>query len=261
MLTILMVVSSLIHGSYYIGSKAENEWEGGWKDNWRGRDVCVKWYETMGNYSGVVQKSITTLRSPAKSRYETDGDQHSTYGLDGMDIFLHCGHSGTYYFSGTGVHNAKWEMYENGTRAFSSYMRLGDEARQLKLFSTYGCGQLNNNNGLRWQRWRPIFRGGLKYATGFHELAWLFGTDHAKNRQLGIDYANYLNSFSRTKKIKYAWWDAVKEHPDNTPAILVTGNLSGEASYRRDNATMGNILNYPVYRDGMVNYYAWSEWR
>ena len=262
LLITILTASSFIY-AYYIGAKSENTWENNWKAPWRGNDVCTYWYSTMNNYSGIDQISHTTLRSPALSRYETDGDQNTTYGLDGFDIFLHCGHSG-HYLKGV-VHNAQWAMWEDGTgtgtRALSSKMRLGDEARQLKLFSTYGCAQMYNGDNHRVQRWSPVFGGGLKYATGFHGLAWLFGADHAKNRQLGIDYANYLNTTNRTKKIKDAWWDTVKEHPDNAPAVMATGYEPDEASFRRDNATMGNILSYIVRRDGMVRYYATTTWR
>jgi len=90
----ILMISSFIYASYYIGTKSESSWENTWCPDWRGNDVCGYWYNTMDDYAGMVKKSWTTLRSPAKSRYETSGDQNTTYGLDGMDIFLHCGHSG-----------------------------------------------------------------------------------------------------------------------------------------------------------------------
>ncbi|HNZ53003.1 MAG TPA: hypothetical protein PLD55_14190 [bacterium] len=261
-LVVLLMASSFLYASYYIGAKSESSWENGWSDNWRGDDVCGNWYNTMDDYSGIVKKSWTTLRSPAKSRYETNGDQDTTYGLDGMDIFLHCGHSGLRGVGG--VTNARWNMWEDGTGdgtwAFSSNMRLGDEARELKLFSTYGCYQMNNDDGGRWSvRWRQIFRGGLKYATGFHEFAWLFGTDYAKNRQVGKDYANYLNTTN--KKIKYAWWDAVKTHANNTPAVGSTGSYASHAESRRDNMIMPQLITFSTLRDNSVGGYAWTEWR
>lgn len=257
---IIFLVSLFVYASWYIGAKSENTWEGtpGWSADWRGHDVCGNWYSTMGNYSGVVKKSWTTLRGTAKSRYEESGDGNTTYGLDGMDIFLHCGHSGLILDGG--VQHARWNMWETDTYVYSSDMRLGDEARELKLFSTYGCYQMNNTDGQRWSdRWGQIFRGGLKYATGFHEYAWLFGSDHAKNRQLGIDYANYLNVTS--KSIKYAWWDAVKAHASNKPAIGVTGSNVTDVVARRDYMKMSNIHSYPTLRDGSIGAYAWSTWR
>ena len=249
--------------SYYIAAKSENTWENNWKGQFRGNDVCGNWYSTMDDNISVVKKSWTTLRSPAKSRYETDGDQNTTYGLDGMDIFLHCGHSG---LKSVGrVMNARWNMWEdgddgNGTWVFSSNMRLGDEARELKLFSTYGCYQLNNDDADRWSvRWGQIFRGGLKYVTGFHELAWLNSTETQKNKDVGIDYANYLNT--STKTIKYAWWDAVKSFDDNAPAVMVTGSDSSNADTRRDYCRMNTLQTYNLYRDGDIGANAWTEWR
>lgn len=257
----IFLISSFAYATYYIGAKSENTWENDWKAPWRGKDVCTYWYSTMNNYSGIDQISHTTLRSPAKSRYETDGDQNTTYGLDGFDIFLHCGHSG-HYLTG-GVHNAQWAMWEDGTgtgtRALSSNMRLGDEARELKLFSTYGCAQLYGADGNRVERWSPIFEGGLKYATGFHGLAYLFGSDYASNRQLGIDYANYLNTTNKT--IQSAWWDAVEEHDDNQPAVYVSGTSASNSNSRRDNMRMVDLPNYTVLRDGDVDYFAYTEWR
>lgn len=261
MFLMIFLISSFAYATYYIGAKSESSWENTWKLPWRGNDVCTYWYSTMNNYSGIDQISHTTLRSPAKSRYETDGDQNTTYGLDGFDIFLHCGHSGLTPDNS----DARWCMWEDGddglgTFAFSSNMRLGDEARELKLFSTYGCYQMNNDDGNRWYgRWRQIFRGGLKHATGFHEFAHLFGGDYASNRQLGIDYANYLNTANKT--IKDAWWDAVKEHPDNTPAIGAAGTNASNAQSRRDNMRMVDLPNYTVLRDNDIGGYAWLEWR
>jgi len=261
MFLMIFLISSFAYATYYIGAKSESSWQidpatgDPWRNNWRASDVCSYWYSTMGNYSSIDRISYTTLRSPAKSRYETDGDQNTTYGLDGFDIFLHCGHSG---IRDNG--DARWDLWEVQTRVVSSNMRLGDEARELKLFSTYGCYQMNNDDGNRWYgRWRQIFRGGLKHATGFHEYAWLFGSDYDSNRQLGIDYATYLNTTNKT--IKDAWWDAVKEHPDNTPAIGASGTMASNAQSRRDNMRMVDLPNYTVLRDDDIGGYAWLEWR
>ncbi len=260
LLTMLML-SSFIYASYYVGAKSENTWENNWKDPFRGNDVCGNWYSTIDDDDpNVVKKSWTTLRSPAKSRYETDGDQNTTYGLDGMDIFLHCGHSG---LKDNGA-NARWNMWEdgtgNGTWALSSNMRLGDEARELKLFSTYGCYQLNNDDGDRWSvRWGQIFRGGLKYVTGFHELAWLNSTGTQKNEDIGIDYANYLNEVNKT--IKYAWWDSVKSFDDNTPAVMATGTDSSNAATRRDSCRKNTLFTYNTLRDGDIGANSYTEWR
>ncbi|HRZ78497.1 MAG TPA: DUF6345 domain-containing protein [bacterium] len=258
MFLIIFLISSFAYATYYIGAKSENTWENNWKDPWRGNDVCSYWYSTMGYYSSIDQISYTSLGS-AKTRYETDGDQNSTYGLDAFDIYLHCGHSGHYYTSNDGVHNAQWHMWNEDTRALSKNMRLGDETRELKLFSTYGCAQMYDEDGHRLERWNPIFKGGLKFATGFWELAWLFGSDYTSNRQLGIDYAQYLNTTNKT--VKYAWWDAVKEHPDNKPAVLASGASQSNAASRRDNMRMVDLPNYSVLRDGDVDWLGWTQWR
>jgi hypothetical protein len=258
---ILLMMSSFVYASYYIGAKSESYWQtdpdtgSPWKGRFRGNDVCGNWYNTIDDNSSVIKKSWTTLRSPAKSRYETNGDQNTTYGLDGMDIFLHCGHSGLT----DSDDDARWNMWEVDSLALASNMRLGDEALELKLFSTYGCLQLNNDDGNRWSRWRLVFRGGLKYVTGFHGKAYLNGTATQKNKDVGIDYANYLNT--STKKIKYAWWDAVKSFDDNTPAVMVTGSDSSNAATRRDYCRMNTLQTYNVYRDGDIGANGWTEWR
>lgn len=265
----LITIFSFIYASYYIGAKSENSWQvvsdpsdsrygQSWLADFRGNDVCSNWYSTMSNNSSVVQKSHTTLRNLAKTRYETNGDQHTTYGLDGMDIFLHCGHSGLWSTNNVYT-NAIWNMWEVDTMAFSSNMRLGDEARELKLFSTYGCYQMNNEDGKIWTRWRTIFRGGLKYATGFHKNAWLNLSATQKNKDLGIDYANYLNTTNKT--IKYAWWDAVKTFADNTPQVTVTGTDRNNSISRRDNMRMVDLPNYTVLRDDDITYINWTAWR
>ena len=269
----LTLVSSIIYAtSYYIGAKAEHSWQivsdpndprygQPWKPDVATTDVCSYWYSTMSNNNDVVQKSYTTLRNLAITRYETNGDQHTTYGLDGMDIFLHCGHSGlTDTNTSTGISaNSRWNMWEVDTKARSSNMRLGDEARELKLFSTYGCYQMNNDDGHIWQRWIPIFGGGLKYATGFHHRAFVNALGAQKNKDVGIDYANYLNTTNKT--IKYAWWDAVKTFANNTPQVTVTGTDRDNSISRRDNMRMVDLPNYTVLRDSDIGYMNWTAWR
>ena len=86
--------------------------------------------------------------------------------LDNVDLFYINTHGGAWDTSSV------WSMYDVGQRAYSFLMRLGDESRQLSVFAAYACETMKSSDGKIWTRLGPMFRGGLRYATGSHDTVY-----------------------------------------------------------------------------------------
>lgn len=181
----------------------------------------------------------------AKWRWEDTGDE---FAMDDVDLLYACTHGGA---SAT---DSRWTMWDNQQRAFSSQMRLGDEAWGLSLLATYSCNTLRTSDGLHWTRMSPIFKGGLRYAMGSHDKVY----DGETTDEVGEDFADGLQ---KGKSLKYAWkdgnsdWDA-----DQDLTVMATGANSGDCWNRRDYMTWQNFPYYPRLRDGQVGWRCFAHW-
>jgi len=181
----------------------------------------------------------------AKPTWENTSDQ---YYLDNVDLFYGSTHGGAWSTASV------WAMYDQNQLAYSSSMRLGDEANRLSIFSTYSCETLKFNDGKLWLRMGPIFRGGLRYATGSYDTFW----DGLTTDETGEDYADNLQA---GYSIKYSWSDGNSDWwVDNDIAVMATGTNSTNCFSRLDGMTWRNFTAYPRLMDAQIGYYCYRYW-
>lgn len=180
-----------------------------------------------------------------KPYWENTYDQ---YFLDNVDLFYASTHGGAW--SSASV----WAMYNQNQLAYSSGMRLGDEARRLSIFSTYSCETLKFSDGKLWTRMGPIFRGGLRFATGSYHTFW----DGITTDETGEDYADNLQ---HGYSIQYSWSDANSDWwVDNDIAVMTTGKNSSDCWYRMNYMTWRNFNNFPRLTGSQIGYYCYRYW-
>jgi len=181
----------------------------------------------------------------AKWWWENAGDQLT---LDTVDLFYASSHGGGW------SDKSVWAMWDQNMLADSSQMRLGDEATGLSIFATYACETMKFNDGMLWTRMGPLFRGGLRYAAGSHDLLY----DAWTTDETGEDFAGELQS---GKSIKYSWKDGNGDwYVDNDVTVMATGATSDDCVNRRDNMTWQNFNVFPRLRDGQNAWLCRSSW-
>lgn len=181
----------------------------------------------------------------AKSRWEDPADQ---WFMDDVDLLYASTHG---WASDT---DSTWSMWDYQTHAFSSQMRLGDEAWQLSILATYTCSTLKTSDGKQWTRMGPIFRGGLRFALGSHDKVY----DGDVTDEVGEDFADGLQ---KKKSFKYAWKDGNSDwYADQDLTIMTTGSDANDCNNRRSNMKWQNFRNYPALRDGQINSVCWTKW-
>ena len=177
--------------------------------------------------------------------WEGGGDQLT---LDNVHLFYSSTHGGGWST------RSVWAMWNDGSLASSTDMRLGNESYGLSIFSTYSCETLKFNDGKMWTRMGPIFRGGLRYATGSHDKLY----DSITTDEVGEDYADNLQ---KGKTIKYAWKDGNSDWwEDQDVTVMATGTSSSNCASRRDNMKWQNFGSYSRLRDSQIAYYCYWYW-
>jgi len=181
----------------------------------------------------------------AECAWESGCDQ--SY-LDNVNLFYASTHGGAW------SDRSVWAMWNQNVLADSTNMRLGDEAYGLSILATYACKTLKIDDGKGWTRMGPIFRGGLRYAAGSHDLLY----DGYTTDETGEDFADNLQS---SDTIKYSWKDGNSDwNVDNDAAVMAVGADSSECASRRDNMKWQNYTSYRRLRDGAIGYYCWTTW-
>jgi hypothetical protein len=204
----------------------------------------------MDDYSDVDRKFWTNLHG-ARWRYIDGSGDYYGYGVDNVNIHLTCTHGGAW----SSPDRFTVVMWDEDVRAFSTEMRLGDDGRKLGIYAAYSCSTMNDDGSI-WNRWSPVFKGGLKYASAFWGAAW--SANGAKNT--GKSYAEKLHTSGYA--LKYAWLDSMDDYTGNTPAIMASGTSSTNCSSRRNNMTWSNYKNdttYPRLRDSSVTNLCWTR--
>lgn len=177
--------------------------------------------------------------------WEGPGDQLS---LDNVHLFYSSTHGGAWSTKSV------WAMWDDGSLASSADMRLGDESYGLSIFSTYACKTLKFSDDKMWARMGPIFRGGLRYATGSHDLLY----DSVTTDETGEDFADDLQ---KGKSIRFAWKDANSDWwVDNDVTVMTTGTDSSNCLSRRSGMKWQNFGGYARLRDGKIGWYCYTYW-
>lgn len=250
-------------GTYYYPDgwlgELDNQWglSGGFVNTISGYDQVPFYYELVGK----------------QYYWHKTGDQ-AAGSLEDVDLFFAVTHGGItdgWQSGGTwwdgewpkGRH-AIWGMWDaypdgfgdpspwpHGYYAYSGSMRLGDDGRNLSIFSTYSCDAMTLDS-YTWTRWKSIFRGGLRMACGGHGELGAGAATYA----VGSTYATYLQSMTLTE----AWLEAMTSvDPGNPVATMSAADTKAHAEDRVATMTWGNYSAYARYRDNAIT--SWdAEW-
>ena len=184
----------------------------------------------------------------AAHRFEDAGDQDGA-GLDTVDVVYVSTHSGAW----TGPARGTFTMWDNGLRAFSTNMRLGDEDRGLSLLAAHTC-ELLKDDGQIIDRWATTFDGGLRMIVGSHDS--LFAGSGSVNE--GRRFADNLRA---GQTIKNAWLNALSgTSNDNDVAVAATGASEADCWNRMDSLTWANLTTTPRLRDWDWQWMCWNWW-
>lgn len=172
-----------------------------------------------------------------KPYWENTSDQNA---LDTVDLLYASTHGGAW------ASYSVWTMWDENKRAVSSMMRLGDESIGLSILSTYACETLKYSDGKLWTRMGPIFRGGLRIATGSYDLLY----DFESTDEVGEDYADDLQA---GYSIKSAWRYSNSDWLiNNKLAVMATGVNATDCNNRLDGMTWQNFRSYPRLKDAQA---------
>lgn len=239
----LLVLAAAGAEAARFGTGCQRDFQNNWQDT-----VPYVWNRCSG-FNNELDDTDTKVfyynLHGAEWWWENAGDQLT---LDNVNLFYGNTHGGGWDT------RSVWAMWDDGMYASSDQMRLGDESYGLSIFSTYACETLKFNDGKMWTRMGPLFRGGLRYATGSHDKLY----DSTTTDEVGEDYADDLQ---KGKKIKYAWKDSSSDwYVDNDATVMATGRTASECGNRRDNMTWYNYNSYTRLRDGQIGYYCYTYW-
>ncbi len=228
----------------------------------RGQDVydgnwAATFSQTWSNCNGFRNQLASTDNQAyyynlggAKATWETTGDWWGTAqgSTDVVDIFYAYTHGGNW------TNRAVWAMRDYRVTADSNRMRLGDNVRSpnggLSVLATQACDVLASADGGFFNRWSPVFRGGLRIAVGgWHSTYDVAGTGQSFAQRLqngqgfsdAFAYAN-LGAYSRSQ-----------------PAVA-SASTDAASCWPRLGAGLSNILSLPRVRDNAVGFICWVTW-
>jgi len=131
-------------------------------------------------------------------------------GVDSVDFFIMSTHGGV-----NGPY-AAYAMWDDGSQAYATNMRLGDSGRQVKALATFSCDTLRSADNELVNRWQSAFAGGVKIVSGGSELLYDSNTD-----TIGYDFALLMQDGN---SIGTSWLSAAYNDDDsNSSAIANTG--------------------------------------
>jgi hypothetical protein len=132
-------------------------------------------------------------------------------------------------------------------------MRLGSAGRQAKVFTAYSCDTLKVSDGNMIARWKTIFAGGLRIATGGYDLMW----STSQNDQIGQMYGFNL---ALNETVTTAWLNSTSLNTSNHPISVATGANSNDC-WNRQGMTLEQAVTSAPLRDNQIGYYCWVYWQ
>jgi hypothetical protein len=177
-------------------------------------------------------------------------EQPSTYGnnVNSVEFFWGDTHGGA--FSNT----AAYAMWDQNSLAYTAPVS-GHKGMRLTVtegFFSYACQTLVPDSAV-WNRWGPVFRGGLRYATGSHGTV----NDGTTLDDSGYDFADDMASES----FRDAWFDGLWDFwvgQDVAVMASGTGSTITDCTNRLGGMNVYNRLNYPKYKDSAVTWLCWT---
>lgn len=225
------------------GTECQSEYQNGWQAT-----LDYVWARCSG-FNDELDDTDTKVYyynlHGAKPWWENTSDQS---GMETVNLLYASTHGGGWSTASV------WAMWDQNQFATSTSMRLGDEATGLSIFATYSCETLKFSDGKLWTRMGPIFRGGLRYATGSQDKVY----DGLTTDETGEDFADNLQDGDT---IKYAWKDGNSDWwTDQDVTVMATGTNQSNCENRRDNMKWQNYTSYSRLRDAQIGWYCYWYW-
>lgn len=222
---------------------------------WCQEDYQFNWLPTLpyswNRCQGMVDQMSQTTPDlfywnlhGAKPFLETPSDQVWTEAVDLAFVNTH---------GGAWANTAGYAMWNFNTNAFTTSMKLGDEARGTSILSTYACETLKDD-GMLPLRWAPTFNGGLRIVTGSFHTVWAGWTTD----DVGADYAADLQDGDT---ISAAWKDGASDwwYPADL-AAAATGTTKANCFSRLDGMTFQNFSAFPQLHANNIGFFCRRFW-
>jgi hypothetical protein len=222
----------------------------------------------MSDLDDTDTKSFNWNLHGAKPHFLEGSDTTPNAGLDSVDHLFFAGHGGAWTESMSLPYapaiSAFFGMWDDFQIAGTAAMRLGDDSRQLSIFSAYTCEiHAGGSQPLKFpgqipgflyiDRWTPTFRGGLRISTGTVEAS-IASSTYA---DVGKRYSNNLQA---GQTIVSAWPNALNVASTNDPSVLMAGTNSANCWSRMDTMTLANHSSMPRLRDASVAWMCRRYW-
>jgi len=222
----------------------------------------------VDDFDDTDAKSFYWNMHGAKNQFVEGGDAIAGGGLDTVDHLFFVGHGGAWTASMSSRYapaiSALFGMWDDDQIVGTASMRLGDDSRQLSIFSAYTCeihaggsqplstpGQIPGF--LYVDRWIPTFRGGLRMSTGTVEAS-ISGSTYA---DVGKRYSNNLQA---GQAFSTAWPNALNVASTNDPSLVTTGANEVDCLSRMNTMTLANHASMPRLRDSAIGWVCRRYW-
>jgi hypothetical protein len=237
------------HPATEVGVRCQQEYQNNWQTDVGDSDVwrrCTNFINQIRQTDNVrFYFNLHGAKQPLEKN--NDGCGQACGGADSVDIFYMNTHSGV---NGS---SAFWAMWDQGSWAVTSNMRLGDNSRQLMVLATFSCDTLRTSDGAAavLARWLGTLSGGLVMTVGGHDLL------YAGNDQSATEFASRMQD---GEPIGQAWLESTWYADNrNKPTAMATGANANDC-WNRMKVSLPTLFGTPVLRDSGVGYVCWSSW-
>ena len=237
------------HPAIAVGTRCQQEYQNNWQVDVGDNDV----WNRCGNFNEQIKKTEAlefyyNLHGAQSVIEKTnDGCGFGCGSADSVDLLYTNSHAGVNSSS------AFFDMWDQGSRAQTSNMRLGDNSRQLMVLATFVCNtlQTSDGNGPVLARWLGVFSGGLVMTVGAHASL------YSGNDQSATEFASRMQDGEAIGQswLESAWY----ADNSNTPSIMNTG-IDARDCQNRAGVTLVNLFATPILRDARIGYVCWASW-
>lgn len=230
-----------------VGVRCQQDYQNGWQVDVGNNDV---WSRCSNFYNNVRQTEIGAFyynlhgAKPALERPDTCG--WACGYADSVDFFYMNTHGG----GSDSTTSSRWAMWDQYSTAYSANMRLGASGRENMVLATFSC-QTHSTDAFTWNRWLPVFAGGMVVTVGGRDLL------YSGQTQSGSEFADRLDN---GEPIGQAWNESTW-YADNSnhPGAIATGRDPNDC-WNRMGTTFDTLFQTPILRDGAIGYMCWNYW-
>ena len=255
--TLMTLASNAMAGTVHFGVRCQSDFQDSWAPTIDVYAACddfiseIQPYEFVDFYFNLHGAELAFYYGQPAETCNPCG------GADSVDFFFMTTHGTIANNNADYAGYAMWDDACAGTNppgciAWTPNMRFGSSGQELKVFATFSCDTFKNSDGLFWNRWQTVYKGGLKIGVGGHDLLYT-GND----TQAETNFAAYM---LQNNSIGWSWLDAVYyANTSNHPTVANTGANSTDC-WNRQGFTVNNVVGASVLRDGAIGYVCWTNW-